>query len=216
MTRGILIAGHESPLASALGAEAARRVTCYAAAFIPRNGTARKDPGKYIPLEWSSSSPIAARTLVLAAVNRLEHIDDAVLACVPPVCRKAPEDVAPVEIDKLVDDHIKRWIFLVRELTAVFKVRRSGSLALVLSESGGGARDEIPDLLGAPAAAAFRAFAQAVLLSSRSEPYNVMGFSSSEPGEENAFAAYVFKTMEEGERNSGKWHKHGRFGLFGR
>jgi hypothetical protein len=44
-----------------------------------------------------------------------------------------------------------------------------------------------------------------------------MGFSTPEAGEENAFAAYVFKTMEEGKRNSGKWHKHGgKFAFLGR
>jgi hypothetical protein len=40
----------------------------------------------------------------------------------------------------------------------------------------------------------------------------MIGFSS-EGGEENAFAAYVFKNIEEGKRNSGKWNKYGKLGF---
>ncbi|MDR0599761.1 MAG: hypothetical protein LBG84_06750 [Treponema sp.] len=216
MTRGILIAGNGSPLFYALGAEAARRVSGYAAAFIPqsRDAPLRSEPARQITLEWNSPSPISARTLVLSAVNRLEHIDEAILVCVPPVCRKRAEDLALPEIDTYADDQIKRWIFLVRELALIFRARESGTLALVLSGTGAGTRDETADLLGLPAAAAFRALAQGVLASSQNAPYNVMGFSCSDPGEENPFAAHIFKTMEEGRRNSGKWHKYGKFSLF--
>jgi hypothetical protein len=122
-----------------------------------------------------------------------------------------------MEIDQFIDYNIKGWIFLVRELAAAFENRGQGSLSLVLPpELGAGSKGDEPDLVGPIAVSAFRSFAQGILLSSFNASYNAMGFSMSEPGEENAFAAYVFKTMEDEKRNSGKWHKFGKFGLFGR
>lgn len=173
-------------------------------------------PAKQINLDWNPANPISARTIILSAANKMEPVDKVILACVPPVYRRTVEGFSPAELDRFTDNNIKGWFFLVRELAALFTARGFGSLSFVLSEVQAGSRDETPDLLGPSAAAAFRSFAQGVLNSSLNESCDVMGFSSSEPGEETAFAAYVFKILEEGRRNSGKWHRHGKFGIFGR
>jgi hypothetical protein len=148
----------------------------------------------------------------------MEHIDDAILVCVPPSIRKPPASLAPADIEVLVNDHIKGWFFLIRELAAVFNARQAGTLALVLADiEPGSGRDDAADLAAPPAAAAFRAFAQGLLNASFGEPYHVLGFSASETGEDASFAAFVFKTIEEAnKKNSGKWHKFGRLSLFGR
>ena len=231
MNRGIIIVGNTSSLFSALCTEAAKRVEKYALAFIPRAADplhsnealhiSEARPDRQIVLEWNPPSPVSAKTLVLSALNKMDHIDDAVLVCVPPAYRKTPEEFSAAEIDGLIDCNIKGWFFLVRELTAAFRARKGGTLSLVLPELTAGfankaGGDEKPDFIGPAAAAAFRSFAQRVLLSSLNAPYNAMGFSLPEPGEENAFAAYVFKIMEDGKKNSGKWHKYGKFGFFGR
>ncbi|MDR2210540.1 MAG: hypothetical protein LBO65_03610 [Spirochaetaceae bacterium] len=218
MTKGILIAGNPSLLFSALCAEAAKRTEKYAAARIPRYGEASPldAPAKQISLDWNPPSPISARTLVLSMINKINRMDTVILACVPPVYRRVVEDFSPPDLDRFTDNNIKGWFFLVREVAAVFKARGSGALSFVLSEVNPGSRDEAPDLLGPPATAAFRSFAQGLLNSPLNGFCSTMGFSSSEPGEESAFAAYVFKTMEEEKRNSGKWHRHGKFGIFGR
>jgi NAD(P)-dependent dehydrogenase (short-subunit alcohol dehydrogenase family) len=221
MTRGILIAGNESSLFSAMCEEAARRVESYAVAFIPRGDEARaakKARGdRTIVLDWNPPSPISAKTLVLSAVNAMEHIDEAVLVCAPPSYRKKAEALSAPDIDSLIDNNIKGWFFLVRELVAAFEGRGRGTLSLVLApESGAGAKEDEIDFAAPVAVSAFRSFAQGILLSSFNASYSAMGFSSSEPGEENAFAAHVFKTIEEGKKNSGKWHKYSKFALFGR
>jgi len=146
----------------------------------------------------------------------MERIDEAVLVCVPPFFRKTAEELSPVEIDKFIDGNIKSWFFLVRELATLFNNTKQGMLSLIVSEVNAGSKDDVPDLFGPAAVSAFRSFAQRVLISSLTASYNAMGFSYSEPGEENAFAAYVFKTMEVGKRNSGKWYKYGKLGIFGR
>ena len=221
MARGILIAGNESPLFSALCVEAAKRVQNYAVAVIPREEipeAPKTNTGdRRIMLDWNPPSPVSAKTLVLAGKNKMEHIDDAILVCVPPACRKKAEELSAVEIDRFIDNNIKGWFFLVRELAAEFENRKQGTLSLVLeAEAETGSKTDEPDIIGPIAVSAFRSFAQGILLSSFNTQYSVMGFSSAERGEENAFAAYVFKTMDEGKKDSGKWHKYGKFGLFGR
>jgi hypothetical protein len=230
MTRGILIAGNESSLTTALEAEAAKRVERFALALIPNRlfgaapGTASEAsraaaPLKEVrsPLQWNPGSPISARTLVLGAENRLGHIDEAILICGPPSVRRAAADILPSDIEVIVHDHIKGWFFLVKELASMFRDRQNGSLALVFSEMGPAGRDETADLLGPAALASFRAFTQSLLASAFHEPYLTMGFSSSEAGTEAAFAAFVFKLLDEGnKRNNGKWHKFSRLNPFNR
>ncbi|MDR3248707.1 MAG: hypothetical protein LBT39_07965 [Treponema sp.] len=231
MTRGILIAGNESLLCAAIAAEAAKRVERFAQVLLPNRlseqnrGSPHAAPGAgpgtgfgsasgAIPMTWNPGSPISARTLVLSAEHHLEHIDDAILICAPPSLRRPAAELLPLDIEILVNDHIKGWFFLVRELAGIFRARRSGTLALVAPELGT-SRDDQADLLGIPAAAAFRAFAQGLLASAPAEPYLTLGFGSQELGEDDAFAAYIFKLIDEGnKRNSGKWHKFGKLGFF--
>ncbi|MDR1307369.1 MAG: hypothetical protein LBK74_07325 [Treponema sp.] len=220
MTRGIFVAGNESALFSAVGVEAVKRVERFAAAVISRAGTEAetgnlREDTRRMALDWNPGSPISARALVLQAAGKLEHIDDAVLVCVPPAYRRSVEGLFPADIDRLIDDNLKSWYFLVRELLAAFRARKAGTLALALLETGG-QKNDAPDLIGPAVGSAFRAFAQNVLLSAAGAPYTAMGFSCSEPGGENAFAAYIFKILDEGKKNSGRWHKYGKLGLFGR
>ena len=241
MTRGILIAGNESSLFAATVAEAVKRVTSFASALIPNRfllpGGGVLPPrteaaGETIPLSWNPASPISARTLVLAAENRLEQINDAILICSPPAVFKTAETLTPEEIEILANDQIKGWFFLIRELVLYFRRRGTGSLSLVAPEITSGASDinawgknargkdarnkNAPaDLLGPPASASFRAFAQGVLASQANEPFQVMGFSAAEAGNEGDFAAWFFKLIDESAaKNSGRWHKYAKLKFF--
>jgi hypothetical protein len=226
MTRGILIVGNESLLCAAIAAQAAKRVERFAQALLP-NRLSEQGRGRVsyppqgsnppdsdsaaIPLTWNPGSPISARTLVLSAEHHLERVDEAILVCAPPSLRRPVAEILPLDIEILVSDHIKGWFFLARELAGIFRARRAGTLALAVPDLGSG-RDDQADLLGLPAVAAFRALAQGILASSSAEPYLTLGFSSQEAGENENFAAYIFKLIDEAnKRNSGKWHKYGRF-----
>ena len=226
MSRGIVLVGNESSLLSALCAEAGKQVEKYALAYIPP-GHDRKTiqyssiedrslaDRQYI-FDWNPASPVSAKTLVLSALNKLGNIDEAVLVCVPPAYRKNADAFTADEIDHFFDCNIKGWFFLVRELAVFFTERKRGTLALVLPEINTGSGVDAPDLCGPVAAASFRSFAQGIMLSSVNTPYETLGFSVPQPGGDQAFAAYVFKTMEEEKRNSGRWYKFGKFGLFNR
>jgi NAD(P)-dependent dehydrogenase (short-subunit alcohol dehydrogenase family) len=225
---GVLIAGNPSPLCSALCGEAAARVDSFARALIPAAGSRAAEsapaaeiveigtPRTPVDIEWNPASPISARTLLLAAKNKIGPVGKAFLVCVPPSYRKSPELLNAAEIDRIIDLNVKGWYFLARELAAAFKSRSPGAgrgcLALVLQEVGTGGREDAPDLAGPAIAAAFRAFAQSLLLAAA--PFDIAAFSS-EVGDEAAFASFIFKTVEEGR--PGKWHKFGksRFPLFG-
>jgi NAD(P)-dependent dehydrogenase (short-subunit alcohol dehydrogenase family) len=227
MTRGILIVGNDSLLCAAIAAQAARRVERFAQVLLPNRlsgqGRGLRPEGPYSPavpsseagstvisLAWNPGSPISARTLVLSAAHQLERIDEAVLVCSPPSFRRPAAELLPLDIEVLVNDHIKGWFFLVRELAGIFRARRSGVLALVVPDPGSG-RDDQADLLGLPAVAAFRAFTQGLLASSAAEPYVTLGFSTQEAADDDNFAAYVFRLIDQAsKRGSGKWHKYGR------
>jgi NAD(P)-dependent dehydrogenase (short-subunit alcohol dehydrogenase family) len=226
MTRGILITGNESNLSRAIEAEAAKRVNQYAIALIPNrfseparpaaNDEAPEgDPERSVrlPLDWNPGSPISARTLILAAENRLEQINEALLICSPPSIRCGAAELPLADIEILINDHIKGWFFLVRELSAVFRARQGGTLALVYADTGG--KDDSAELLGPPALAAFQSLARSLLGAAFNEPYLTLGFSSLDAGNETGFSSFVFKILDEGSRrNNGKLHKYGKLSLF--
>jgi hypothetical protein len=223
MTRGIFIIGNDAPLTSALMAEAAKRVERFASVVIPNriSGPGLDMPGFSLSsadrLTWNPSSPISARTLILAAENRLERIDDAILVCSPPAVCCPPEKLVLREIETMVNDHIVGWFYLVKELTAKFHSQQSGALSLIVSESSptGKGKDSPVDLLGTAAASSFRSFAQSLLSASFNEPFYTFGFSSTEQSGDPEFCSFLFKIIDErNKRDNGKWHKHGKFSFF--
>ena len=222
MTRGILIAGDESPLFAAAAAEAAKRVESFATVLIPSRGASyergsipppkAEASGAAIPLLWNPVSPISARTAVLAAENRLGHINDAILVCSPPAVFKTVEALLPEEIEFFVNDHIKGWYFLIRELIQYFRHSGSGSLSLVVPGINYEGKNAQTDLLGPSSAASFRSFAQSILTMSTNEPFLIMGFICPVTGVEEEFADWLFQTIDEGSRkNRGHWLKFSRF-----
>jgi hypothetical protein len=228
MAKGILIAGNESALTSAIGLEAVKRAEQCACALIPDRlsgenawvGTRAQQINfsetGCIPLDWNPGSPISARTLVIAAENRLERIGEAVLVCDPPLVRCAAADLNIANIEILVNDHIKSWFFLVRELAAVFRAHGEGTLALVYPEaSGTGGKDGVADIPGMAALAAFSSLTRSLLADTFNEPYVTLGFTGIDTGDESGFAAFIFKQIEDGNRRSnGKLHKYGKLSFF--
>jgi hypothetical protein len=222
MSRGIFIAGNESAISRAVEAETVKRVEHYAAAFIPNRLTAgmpkssAKTEEARLSLDWNPSSPISARTLVLAAENRLDRIDEAILICSPPSVYSAAGELPLADVEILINDHIKGWFFLIKELAVVFSERRCGTLALCYSDLAlSQGKDDAADLLGPSALASFRALTHGLLSAARNEPYVTIGFSCSDVGNENGFASLIYKCMEEGsKRSSGKLHKYGKFAFF--
>ena len=221
MTRGIFLIGDKSPLFYAVAGEAAQRTESYTTAMITSrfsmsSGKQPSDfssPDKAIALSWNPDSPISARTLVFSAENRMGKIHDAILVFSPPVIYKTVETMMPEEIEALVNDHIKGWFLIVRELALYFQRSGSGSLSLVARDIRKiRGRDSELNLLGQAAAASFMAFSRNLLAASYNEPYQVMGFSAPETCDMDKFAAWVFTKIDKSsKKDSGKWFRYSRF-----
>jgi predicted GNAT superfamily acetyltransferase len=232
----IFIAGNESALLSAIEAETAKRTESYVLAPISnRFSGAEPQPSPkgiepevrgspLVPrptdgsqtriLDWNPGSPISARTLVIAAENRLGHINEAILVCNPPQVRRDAANLNFADVEMLVNDHIKGWFFIVKELTVAFKARGEGTLSLVypdIHEAAGG--EQIPDFLGHSALAVFCSLTRNLLSAAFSEPFLTMGFTGVDDA---GFAAFIFKQLEEkNRRGNGKLHKYGsKLGFF--
>jgi len=221
MTRGILIAGNESLLYSAIAGETGKRVQQYAAAMInspvPSRTKSDAETSKgRMPIIWNPASSISSRTLVTSAENFLGQIDEAILVCSPPAMYCPAEALVPSEVETQVNNQIKGWFFLVRELALYFRERGKGTLALVVPEkSSSGGKEYSADLLGASAAASFRALTQGLLSSAINEPFIIQGFTLSETGQEKEFAHYLFKQLDEAsQKSSGKLYKFNKIRLF--
>jgi hypothetical protein len=220
MIRGIFIAGNESALSRAIETEAGNRVEQYVTALIPNrlSGAPKNIPqenNKRIPLEWNPSSPISARTIVLAAENRLDHIDEAILICSPPSIRCSAAQLPLSDVEIMVNDHIKSWFFLIRELAVTFTNRKRGTLVLVSPDISTSGKDDTADILGPSSLASFRSLTQSLLSAAYNEPYITTGFSVSDAGNESAFASFLYKNIDVSDRRiNGKLIKFGKFNLF--
>jgi len=220
MTRGIFIIGNESALSRAIEAETLNRVEQFAAAIIPNRfsevsvRTSEAESARLL-CDWNPSSPISARTVIIAAENRLEHIDEAILICSPPSIRSNPGELPLSAVEIMINDHIKGWFFIVKEITKVFKEKKRGTLALVYPDIASSVKDDAAEILGPSALASFRALTQGLLTAAHREPYITMGFSASDAGNEAAFAAFIFKALDDaGNKSNGKMHKFGKFKFF--
>jgi len=220
MTRGIFLAGNESALSRAVEAEIIKRVKQFTAALIPNrlSGALKNAPlemKERLFIDWNPSSPISARTLVLAAENRLEHINEAILICSPPSIRSSASQLPLSDVEIMINDHVKGWFFLVKEIAKVFTERKSGTLALVYTDIAVSGKDETADVLGPSALSSFRALTSGLLSSAHIEPYITIGFSTTDAGNETAFASFIFKNIDEAtNRTKGKLFKFGRFSFF--
>ena len=181
---------------------------------VPKNSPSEND--KRLSLDWNPSSPISTRTLVFAAENRLERIDEAILICSPPSIRSNAAELPLADVEIAINDHIKGWFFLVKELASVFSARKHGTLVLVYTDiAPPSGKDDAADILGPSSLASFRALTHGLLAASHSEPYITVGFSLTEAGNEAAFAAFMYKSIDEiTKRSNGKLHKFGKFNFF--
>jgi NAD(P)-dependent dehydrogenase (short-subunit alcohol dehydrogenase family) len=220
MTRGIFLAGNDSALCRAIEVEIFNRIDKFAAALIPNrlSGASKNTPTdneKRLSLDWNPSSPISARTLAIAAENRLEHIDEAILICSPPSIRSNAAELPLSDVEIMVNDNIKGWFFLIKELAAIFSARKHGTLALVYPDISGSGKDDAADILGPSALASFRAFTGGLLSDAQNNFYNTIGFSTTDTGNETSFASFIFKNLDDKtKRSNGKLYKHGKFSLF--
>ncbi|AEJ20510.1 hypothetical protein [Gracilinema caldarium] len=220
MTRGILIVGNTAPLTLALSQEAAKRLESHGLALLgnpePDNPMQFPPPPATIPLIWTPGSSISARTLLISAENRFSRIDEVLLVLSPPTLRIRPDQIDTAHISPMIDDYLKGWYYLVRELFRYYRQRKEGTLALVLSEAPlVTEKEESPDMLGPVLGSAFRAFMQSVLATAVTNPFRILGFTVNDSSQHEDFAEFIFKVLDDDtKRDTGKLHRFGKLNLF--
>jgi NAD(P)-dependent dehydrogenase (short-subunit alcohol dehydrogenase family) len=209
MDDSMLIAGQGKELISALSAEAEKRGIKTILAVIPgQNDGSRpgaRDGSSATPV-WNPGSPVSARSLVLAAENRIGTLGAAIVVCSAPN-EAETRDFSPAGIDAIVNSHIKSYMFLSRELIRYFQQKKRGTLALVLLET------PPQGLLSASVFGAFRGFSDSLLERSNTEHLRMASFLCDEknPPPASEYAAYILKTLAENKKIDRSRFKFAKF-----
>jgi hypothetical protein len=202
MDEAMLIAGQGKELIAALSAEAEKRGIKTTLAAIPE----RNDGERSGPSAWNPGSPVSARSLVLAAENRIGSLSGAIVVCSAPN-EAETRDFSPAGIDMIVNNHIKSYMFLSRELIKYFQQKKQGTLALALLET------PPQGLLTASVFGAFRSFSGSLLERSDTEHLRMASFLCDEktPAPINEYAAYILKTLTENKKIDRSLFKYAKF-----
>lgn len=205
-----IVAPYDDPLALAVAGEArvlGRSVAVLLPVSTPtrerkkvgreRPAEAAPEPGSAVPEErpiaWNPPSFVSARTAVLEASVRFGSVDEAVLVL---SLGPAPGLTAkPSEIEKILQDRVLSFIWLVRELLTHFSARGtaggSGRLILVLADRGQSPRDPV----AAAAFGALSAFAASLAETPPDAPYDVWVVQDSCPQDDLA-AQYLSRILQ--------------------
>lgn len=161
-------------------------------------------------IDWNRTSPISARNVVLAVLNRFDTLDEALLLQAPQL-PPGPLQELPYEIiERAVDAWVKGTLFLAKGILELFAQRRGGSLAIVQQAEHGAA--PLTAALGGSLRAAARSLAAAMAAGGATRKVRVNSFECRDPNawdalttEASGFAEFVLQTMQNrASRSSGR------------
>ena len=166
VTKTILIAPFDGPLASALGTEASAQGWSVALAMVrgPSAAAAAKAAPGVVTLAYDPRSYVSASSLVLSAINALGGLDAAILILDPASAKADFLSGRPGELSGLVEERCSGPLFLARELVRRFEARKSGAILLLAPEN---PRDSALGPIASMASGAFEGLGRA---SSRPRP----------------------------------------------
>jgi NADP-dependent 3-hydroxy acid dehydrogenase YdfG len=212
----ILLAGTDSALLSELTEEtlsAGSRVAVTSEAVISSQEAGDKEQKKtnLYYIAWNPRSPLSARTVVTQALNDLENIDEVLVSFFADSGTKEFHDMSFADMEKIVDDSIKSYFFLVKEIFAALRRQKKGVLCFAHHDGG----VEVLPPAQAAASAAFRAFASSLFAQYQNEPFTLYGYYSSS-SETRAFARFLSRLAgTRKEKTARRWIKFsGKPGFF--
>ena len=212
----ILLAGTDGGLLSELTEEAltaGNRVAVTTQAFSEAGREAEGLKGKqslrYIA--WNPRSPLSARTVITEAQNSLGVIDEALVVFCADTGKKEFHEMSFADMEKIVDDSVKGFFFLVKEVFAALQRQKKGALCFVHYDGG----VEVLPPPQAAASAAFRAFVSSLFTQYQDEAFTLYGYYSS-TAETRGFARFLAELSgTRTEKTSRRWVKFtGKQGLF--
>jgi len=129
--------------------------------LVARSGQAELPnlpPGSPAPISWNRRSALSARSLLLHAQTTGGRIEEAIVVY-SPVHESTPFHACTVvSIEDRIDAELKGYLFLLRELVALFESQRSGCLVLAVSDQSA----ELPSPLEAAGLGSFMALSRSL------------------------------------------------------
>ena len=163
---------------------------------------------RYLP--WSRRSPISSKTFVLNGANAFERIDEVLLVYDPGEGSRVLHETSLADIEENLDENLKGYFFLLKEVFTLFEKQRSGTISLIFCDKGA----EMLPPLEAASAGAFRALVPSLQQDYQNEGFLIRGFHST-VDQPKDFAQYILGFAERTEKTAGRWIKYsGKTGFF--
>jgi hypothetical protein len=218
VSRTILIAPFDGPLATALASEAGDAGWSVALALAGGSSSALPSearPGKAQAacLSYDGRSFVSASALVLSAENAIGPLDAAVLVFDPAAAKADFMAAKPGELSFFVDERCSGPLFLARELARRFETRKSGRLLLLAPES---PRDAAIGPIASMADGAFEGLGSGLFAASASSSWSAYGLRDAS-GQADRVARYALELLSEPKpTKAGRWLRYsGKGGFFG-
>lgn len=209
MDRTVLITGRQSPLTDDLVQEALARKWTVLATFDPAGEEPEVPDGLgdgLTYLEWNRRSPISARSVLLAAENRSEGVEELFLVYAPESEATAFHETQASAIEEAIDRSVKGHLFLLRELFS-YSLRRGGVAINVVMQDRSG---EVVPPLEAAVSGAFLSAVRSLMTFYAEEAVTIRGFHSVGVKEGREFARYILDSIRDRpEKSAGRWNKYG-------
>jgi hypothetical protein len=227
VSKTILIAPFDGPLAAALAAEAG--AAGWSAALALGHGTGGGDAGgkaaeaneeaaagrraDSVTIAYEPRSFVSASTLVISAENALGPLDAAVLVFDPADAKAEFLGAKPGELAALVEERCSGPLFLARELVRRFEARGSGRILLVAPES---PRDAALGPAAAMAEKAFEGLGLGLFAAAVSTAWSAFAIRDAS-GQSDRLARFALEILSEPKpTKAGRWLRYsGKAGIFG-
>ena len=190
MGKACLITGKSSELLAEVVHEAAGRGRQI---LVARSGAleiAESDDGAAVA-SWNRRSSLSARSVVLHAKNLYGHLDEALIVF-SPVRESIPfHESSIVSIENRTDAEVKGYLFMIREIVALFQKQHDGRLLLAVLEP----ESEVRSPLEAMSLGAFIAAAEALQRVYANEALEIV-LCSSHSTNIAAYAAFILDALD--------------------
>ncbi|TVQ26010.1 MAG: hypothetical protein EA382_06170 [Spirochaetaceae bacterium] len=209
MDKGCLITGKSTDL---LAEVVQTTVATGRKTIVARSGHFTVDDETASTVVWNRRSALSARSVVLHARNAFRSLPEAVVVYSVTQESIPFHDSSIVSVEDRTDAEIKGYLFLLRELVALFQKQRSGRLILAVHD----VERQIRSPLEAFSIGGFTSFAEALSRFYQNEPFEIRLCHSSSP-DVSGFARFIVDALDAPRPRKPRleWSSYPSRGLFG-
>ena len=185
------VIGSNSPLGQALIEKCKSQGLALASVAVSENIKASGKNGSFI-LNWTSRSPLSAGTIVRSLTNQFSNMEHVYIIYSPGVENRAFHELPSSAIETIIDDQVKGYTFLLKELFALTRKKKNIFLHCIVYTGG----SEILAPQDAAALGYVRSLISSLFTFYQNEEILINGFESSSPDHE-AFASFIQRQIFE-------------------